>query len=583
MTNKRGKESPEPSPTADDKKRKKAIQPNPGDIAHSPVAQQVESNLGAHDISSSNDSEMIHSCNDDDNDEDRYVSTALPPSPHEGRNVATTLKPLIPNEEMDIISTRPQNANSQTSTDIHPNYDLNKPAQINLSGPNINDILPSDARKLFLTRTDTGTKLASMNPILLSKNLNNLAGPVKDIQYLKSGSLFVTCNSPSQMTTLLDISELTMNSITIPIKFSLALADQSVQGKIYAPNLKDVTNDEILNELACYKVIKVEKLLKDPLKSHVPLYLLTFLGTACPPTIRVASCQYKVDKFIPGYIKCTNCSKFGHSKKYCSSQPSCGKCSQKGHLTINCPADTLVCPHCNGNHAAFSIDCRRARDENQINLIKHTKNISYFEARDQFFATIDNVCVPPRSRQKTDPLRLRSPDRPTFQPNPLDFPPLSKSRTASKTPNSFITEDQGNRTFDSTRFTPNQVADSPYSIVHTPFILSQNKKKQLSNVHTTSSPMPRLSEFEHSQSSNMPLPIRHGPKTPPEPVEAISQSAFIFKEVVKLLIPTIVRLSLCDTLTSKIEILRDIGSTLKIDDTITEIIDEMNPSFANSQ
>ena len=46
---------------------------------------------------------------------------------------------------------------------------------------------------------------------------------------------------------------------------------------MYAPNLKDVTNDEILNELLCYKVIKVENLLKDPLKSHVPLYLLTFL------------------------------------------------------------------------------------------------------------------------------------------------------------------------------------------------------------------------------------------------------------------------------------------------------------------
>ena len=103
MTNKRGKESPENSPTGDAKKRKKANQPKiPGDIAHSSVAQQVESNLGVHDISSSNDSEINRSCNDD---EDRYVATALKPLlPHEGRNAATILKPLMPNEEMVVLS-----------------------------------------------------------------------------------------------------------------------------------------------------------------------------------------------------------------------------------------------------------------------------------------------------------------------------------------------------------------------------------------------------------------------------------------------------------------------------------------------
>ena len=201
-----------------------------------------------------------------------------------------------------------------------------KPAQLNLSGPSNSDIMPSNARKLFLTATDPDTRLANMNPILIKKSIDSLAGSVKDIQYLKTGNLFVECTSPTQMTRLLELTKLTINLKDIPIKFSLALADQSVRGKIYAPNLKDCSLDDILTELEPYKAVKVEKLLKDPARTHVPLYLLTFLGSTCPPSIKVACCQYKVDRFIPDVIKCTNCCRYGHTKKYCSSQPTCGKC-----------------------------------------------------------------------------------------------------------------------------------------------------------------------------------------------------------------------------------------------------------------
>ena len=87
---------------------------NSGEIAHSPVAQQVESNLGTHDISSSDDFKINYNCNDD---ADRYVST--------------TFKPLLANEDRGVSPTLLLNADFQTS-DNHPNNNLNKPAEINL-------------------------------------------------------------------------------------------------------------------------------------------------------------------------------------------------------------------------------------------------------------------------------------------------------------------------------------------------------------------------------------------------------------------------------------------------------------------
>ena len=102
-----------------------------------------------------------------------------------------------------------------------------KLAQIDLSGPTINDIMPSDARKPFLTSSYPRVKLAKKNPSQIRKALHSLDEPVKDIQFLNSGSLFLMCSSQTQMTNLLKISQITVNSFNLPIKFSLALANQS--------------------------------------------------------------------------------------------------------------------------------------------------------------------------------------------------------------------------------------------------------------------------------------------------------------------------------------------------------------------
>ena len=189
----------------------------------------------------SDDVDMINSldCNDDIN---------VPPNTSSQLNSSNDVNVLL----------KPNQRNAVTVTSAS-----SAPAQINLSGPDIQEIIPSDARKLFLTNTDNnGTKLANMNPILTTKCINSLTGPVSDIQFLRCGSLFIFCKSLNQLKQLLDIDILTINNNQIPVKFSLALADQSIQGKFYAHNLKDVPLNEILAELKPYNVVSVEKVLE---------------------------------------------------------------------------------------------------------------------------------------------------------------------------------------------------------------------------------------------------------------------------------------------------------------------------------
>ena len=385
--------------------------------------------------------------------------------------------------------------------------------------------------------------------------------------------------------------ELTINLKDVPVKFSLALADQSVRGKIYAPNLKDCSLDDILTELEPYKAVKVEKLLKDPARTHVPLYLITFLGSTCPPSIKVACCQYKVDRFIPDVIKCTNCSRFGHTKKYCTSQPTCGKCGKKGHLSNDCTDDLLSCPHCKGAHSAFSNECKKTSDERLINNLKHSNNLTYFEARNQF---LTNSQAPNRL-QHSDPLSLRTPHR---DPPELDnrniFPPLQMNRMGNNTP-PLINSFRSSHSQDSTRFTPNQVnSDSPYSINNTPFAL--NLKKNRTYLNTTSDSLPTLSQIAQSQTVSSKItssiiaspelneiPLLPNRKTSHKPEISLTTITVILKQVIRYIFPTLIKLTLCDSLTSKIETLKEFGSSVDMDDTIDSILEDLNPTLSSTQ
>ena len=69
---------------------------------------------------------------------------------------------------------------------------LNKPAQVNLSDPNVQNLIHADVLKLFLTSTNSSIKLSSLNLILVRNSIDGLLGPIEDIQFLKVVA-FLSC------------------------------------------------------------------------------------------------------------------------------------------------------------------------------------------------------------------------------------------------------------------------------------------------------------------------------------------------------------------------------------------------------
>ena len=171
---------------------------------------------------------------------------------------------------------------------------------------------PSNVRKLHMVSLSQFFTLSRLNPIKLRQSIHSVCGNVDNVQHLKSGSIYITCTSVSQVEKLLKVSILPLPS-HISIKVSVALNSQSVQGKICATKLLDESLPNVCTALRSSSVVDVRKLLNDPTKAHVPLFVLTFFGSTCPQNITLGFSRYRVDSFYFSPIRCSQCCQWGHT------------------------------------------------------------------------------------------------------------------------------------------------------------------------------------------------------------------------------------------------------------------------------
>ena len=89
----------------------------------------------------------------------------------------------------------------------------------------------------------------------------------------------------------------------------------------------------------------------------------------------------KVQMYIPNPLRCFNCQKFGHSKKFCKNRLACWKCGGEGHDGNECTLETTRCLNCKGDHCASSKSCPIWIQEKYILRIKTERGLSYGDAR----------------------------------------------------------------------------------------------------------------------------------------------------------------------------------------------------------
>ena len=118
-------------------------------------------------------------------------------------------------------------------------------SKVDLNLPENARQIPASVRQVIIIRKDNSKGILSkMNPLTISRIINNICGEVEDVIYKRSGSLIVNAKTFKQVETLLKIKKFSEKQI--PIETKIAWGNETSQGKISAPEFLEDNLDDLL-------------------------------------------------------------------------------------------------------------------------------------------------------------------------------------------------------------------------------------------------------------------------------------------------------------------------------------------------
>ena len=229
-------------------------------------------------------------------------------------------------------------------------------------------------------------------------------GKVTRCDRLRDGSIEVEFVSGTEAAKALSATTFTYSvgkrgekrDVSIPITVTPHRSKNYRKGVISCPELRDTSDDEIVEGLSNFGVNEARRITTRRGGSTIPTdsIILTFDATELPSTVTVGYIRVRVRTYIPNPMRCFRCQRFGHTRTHCRNRPVCAKCSSPDHLDDGCDAGTLRCANCGDSqkpHASFDRSCPSFVKEKEINAIKATRNISFKEARDAYNQTHPTV------------------------------------------------------------------------------------------------------------------------------------------------------------------------------------------------
>jgi hypothetical protein len=236
---------------------------------------------------------------------------------------------------------------------------------------------------------DVNIGFKNVSPFLIRKALeNDTHSGVESANVQRDGTLTVHCKTARAATKVATLSR--FGHVKCEAKMHQQL--NSSKGVVYCPEFRFLSEEEILDGLKSQGVTAIQRMKRRKpgeiigSPEFTGLAFLTFNKTMPPTEIKVGYLNVEVKEFIPDPMRCYNCLKFGHTKKFCKGEEICGNCAQKSHIdrlkfNEKCKRDTK-CANCGDNqHNAFSRDCPAWKFEKEIQIVKHQKKITFFNAR----------------------------------------------------------------------------------------------------------------------------------------------------------------------------------------------------------
>ena len=223
--------------------------------------------------------------------------------------------------------------------------------------------------------------LTKLSPFAVAKSIQGRFGTVKQVKKMKDGSLLIEASRNSQAKEIMD----THNFLDIDVDAEAHRSLNTSKGVIrdFHQDLKDMSDEEIKKELSSQGVTNVARFIlkKDNKEIKTNTLFLTFDAHVPPEKIKIGYYIANVQLYIPNPLRCFQCQKFGHSKKWCKNQLTCWKCGSEGHDGGDCTSETTCCHNCKGDHFASSKSCPVWIQEKEIQRVKTEKSLSYGEAR----------------------------------------------------------------------------------------------------------------------------------------------------------------------------------------------------------
>lgn len=505
--------------------------------------------------------------------------------------------------------------------------------KIDLTLPENLSNLPTSVREVFLASVESAEgpakiNLSRLNPLKVAREIDKICGAVERVDHKRSGSLLIVTKTHEQVIKLMQTKVFCDN---IDVVASVAWGSQIVYGKIYAPEFSGESLEDILECLQTCGVVGVRKFYQDPAKANSPLYVLTFLKNSCPETLKVGYSIYRIDPYYPTPLRCGNCLRWGHSAKYCHGGIVCRNCGRKGHAHANCPEESPFCLNCKGEHGATSKKCPYYIQEQEICRLKVDLGITFKEARDRVCQ--DTIARAPAANAESCPAATHNsaaqasalyPAQPPVHntsnstSHPLSpFPTLTQLMARDAATKSWPASTSEPCRENSQRTTSSSYANALSGDCHLPqssteqsswFTAGQRHKqrafperkhnlpsqpRELLTALPPTTPVPARfypsnSPCSHIEQLPRPTPdySQQPPSSPAPPALSASPATNLGESsllhVIRQLLPIVMRLLLCSTMTEKVECFVEIGTVLAADSIVGDTLRKMGLSSLSS-
>ena len=223
------------------------------------------------------------------------------------------------------------------------------------------------------------TPLAKLSPFVIQKVISGNFTP-KNVKSLRNGNLLIEVEKKKHADFLLQMKVFH----NMKIKSYPHEKLNSSKGVVRSRELPLCTLEEVKTELKSQGVIDARRISirREGKVIETNTYILTFGTPTIPKEIKIGYNIERVEQFVPNPLRCYKCQKFGHHEDQCRGMPVCGRCGQKSpdHEANTCER-TCQCANCEGDHPAYAKICEHWKREKEIMTVKHTRNISFPEAK----------------------------------------------------------------------------------------------------------------------------------------------------------------------------------------------------------